>query len=208
VIGRELTRLLVRALVAVVIVCQRPALSHDQGSLIEKGAPRRQMYLRIDDFSLTDHLGNAFSFRTLREKVVLAGFIYTTCPDVCPLITASMRLVQEGLRPDERKLVHLLSVTTDPEVDTPEVLKSYAQRYKADFSNWSFLTGDLPSLSGVWKAFGVKVQRKARGLVSHTTLTVVVDQKGVMRFAYYGVSPDQKMILRDLRSLLDKKGGL
>jgi len=70
--------------------------------------------------------------------------------------------------------VFLLSVTTDPEVDRPKVLKSYAERYQAEFSNWSFLTGDVRALTAVWKNFGVKVERKARGLVNHTSLTAVI----------------------------------
>lgn len=134
--------------------------------------------------------------------MVLLAFIYTTCPDVCPLVTASMRSVQRSLEESEQKDVFLLSITTDPEVDSPGVLNSYAQRYQVDFRNWLFLTGDLKSLASVWKSFGIKVERKARGLVNHTTLTALVDQKGVMRFVYYGTYPDHKNILRDLRSLL------
>jgi len=97
-----------------------------------------------------------------------------------------------------------LSITTDPEVDTPSVLKSYGERYKADFSNWSFAGGDQKSLEKVWQVFGVKVERKARGLVNHTTLTGLVDKKGMMRFVYYGAAPDPHKILQDMRGLLDQ----
>jgi protein SCO1/2 len=187
---------------------ERQAISHDpKSSALDKAAPRRQVRLPIKDFSLTDQEGRSFKFQELKGKAVLVGFIYTTCPDVCPLITASMRLVQEELDKKERGLVFLLSITTDPEVDAPQVLKAYAERYRIDFSNWSFITGDLQSLSPVWKSFGVKVDRKARGLINHTSLTALIDKQGVMRFAYYGVSPDPKTILRDIRGLLDKGGG-
>jgi protein SCO1/2 len=114
-----------------------------------------------------------------------------------------LRWVQTKLSANERKSVFLLSITTDPEIDKPQILKSYAERYGIDFSNWSFLTGGEKELSSVWKAFGVKVQRKARGLVDHTTLTVLVDKKGAMRFAYHGSSPDHDVILGDLRALLN-----
>jgi protein SCO1/2 len=205
----NLTKSRVAWLVAFALISAgyEPALAHDPASsLIEKSSPRRQIHLPVKDFSLTDHSGNTFTFGALRDKVVLVGFIYTTCPDVCPLVTANMRVVQEKLGPAERNSAHFLSVTTDPEVDTPEVLRAYAERYRLDLSNWHFLTGDPSALSQVWKAFGVRVERKARGLVSHTTLTALVDQKGVMRFAYYGTSPDPKLILRDMRGLLAKRG--
>lgn len=167
-----------------------------------KTALRREVRIPIKDFSLTDQTGRSFEFKALRGKNILFSFIYTTCPDICPLTTASMRWVQKNLSQAERGGFFFLSVTTDPEVDRPQVLRSYAERYEVDFSNWSFLTGDLQMLAPVWKAFGVKVQRKGRGLVSHTSLTALVDTKGVMRFGYYDKSPDHKRILQDIRALL------
>ena len=169
---------------------------------ITKPASRRQLHLPIPDFSLTDQTGKPFKFQTLRGKVVLVAFVYTTCPDVCPLMTASMRLVQEKLPDRQRSSVFLLSITTDPEVDSPQVLKGYGERYGIDFSNWLFLTAELQTLAHVWKAFGVGVQRKARGLVDHTPLIALIDAKGTMRFGYVGSSPDHKMILRDIDFLL------
>jgi protein SCO1/2 len=110
--------------------------------------------------------------------------------------------VQSGLTPDERKKVFLLTITTDPEIDSPKVLASYGKRYGADSSNWSFLTGDQAALQKVWKNFGVGVKRQARGLVDHTPLTAVVDRHGKMRVAYVGPAPDAKLVLRDVRGLL------
>lgn len=157
----------------------------------------------IKNFALTDQRGNTFEFQKLKGKVVVVGFGYTTCPDVCPLITAAMRSVQDGLAPAEKSAVYFLTITTDPEIDSPQVLAAYAKRYAVDqLNNWSFLTGREAELQGVWQSFGVKVQRKARGLVDHTTLTALVDQSGTMKFAYHGTAPEPKTILRDLRSLL------
>jgi len=163
---------------------------------------RREVHVPIEDFSLTDQRNQVFKFGSLRGKIVLVEFAYTTCPDVCPMMTAAMRSVQDELTPSERKLVHLIMVTTDPEIDSPAVLASYAKRYRVDLSNWSFLTGDEPSLAKVWKNFGVGVKKIARGLVDHTPLTAIIDQNGVMRFGYYGTAPDSKMVLRDMRTLL------
>ncbi len=165
-------------------------------------AVRRKVNLPIPDFSLTNQRGEPFEFKTLRGKVLLLSFVYTTCPDVCSLVTISMTSVQKGLSEKEQKSVYLLSITTDPEVDKPEVLRSYAERHQVDFTNWSLLTGNAQQLAFVWKAFGIKVLRKARGLVSHTSLTVLMDKEGIVRFTYDGSSPDTKVILKDLRTLL------
>ena len=163
---------------------------------------RREVKLPINDFNLTDQGGNTFQFKELRGKVVVVAFAYTTCPDVCPLITAALRQVQRHLSNEERKNSHLLTVTTDPEIDSPKVLAGYAKRYGAELSGWSFLTGDESTLKSVWKNFGVGVKRQSRGLVDHTPLTAVVDRRGMMRFAYIGPSPDVTLVLRDIRSLM------
>ncbi len=168
----------------------------------QKTVERRAVVIPINDFTLVDQNSREFQFSKLTGRVVVVVFTYTTCPDVCPLITAALRQVQVGLTPDERKKVFLLSITTDPEIDSPKVLLGYGKRYGADSVNWSFLTGDQAALASVWKNFGVGVKRKARGLVDHTPLTAVVDRQGKMRVAYVGPAPDAKVVLQDVRALL------
>jgi protein SCO1/2 len=182
------------------------AWSHDQSATQKaKGAERREVRIPVEDFTLTDQTSRAFKFQSLRGKVAIVAFAYTTCPDVCPLITAAMRQTQEGLTKDERTSTYFVTITTDPEIDTPKVMASYAQRYGVDLSNWAFLTGDEAALKKIWKNFGVGVQRKARGLIDHTTLTAVVDRSGTIRIAYIGTSPDPKAVLQDLRKLAREK---
>jgi len=168
-------------------------------------AQRSELRIPIGDFALVDQNGRPFQLRSIKGKIIVVDFAYTTCPDVCPLMTAALRTVQTSLRASEHDSVYLLTVTTDPEVDGPLVLAAYAKRYRADLSNWAFLTGDPSSLAQVWKSFGVKVIRRARGLVDHTPLTAVMDQSGNVRFAYHGAAPDAKIILQDIRSLLRQK---
>ena len=182
----------------------RHAFSHEPGDLPSQGAQRREVRIPIRDFRLIDQNGRTFEFRTLRNKVVVLAFAYTTCPDVCPLITAAMKQAQTNLRQTEGS-VFFLTITTDPEVDSPKVLAAYAKRYGADLSGWAFLTGEEAVLRGIWQNFGVRVVRKARGLVDHTSLTAVIDQTGTMRFAYYGTSPEPKVLLQDVRALFARR---
>lgn len=174
-------------------------LAHD---LPAKAMERREVKIPIADFTLVDQQSRKFHFSQLAGRVVVVAFAYTTCPDVCPLITAAMRQVQSGLTPDERKNVFLLTITTDPEIDVPNVLAGYAARYGVELSNWAFVTGDAAALQKVWKNFGVGVKRKARGLVDHTPLTAVVDRQGHMRIAYVGPAPDAKAVIKDVRAWL------
>ena len=175
------------------------AIAHE---VPQKNVERRAVEIPIADFTLVDQNSREFQFSKLTGRVVVVAFAYTTCPDVCPLLTAALRQVQSGLTPDEHKKVFLLTITTDPEIDAPKVLASYGKRYGADFANWSFLSGDQAALQIVWKNFGVGVKRKARGLVDHTPLIAVVDRKSKMRVVYVGATPDANMVLDDVRRLV------
>jgi protein SCO1 len=182
------------------------AFSHEPVALgNSREAQRREVRIPIRDFRLIDQNGRPFGFSSVRGKVVVLAFAYTTCLDVCPLTTAAMRQVQTELNQTDAGSVYFLTITTDPEVDNAGVLAAYAKRYGVDFSNWVFLTGQEAVLKGVWQNFGVTVARKARGLIDHTSLTAVIDRTGRMRFAYSGASPDPRIVIRDARSLLGRR---
>jgi protein SCO1 len=162
---------------------------------------RKATQAAVPDFTLVDQNGKSFRFANAGGKVVLATFIFTTCPDVCPLLTAKLAGIQRTLR--ERKIDDylLLSITTDPARDTPAVLKSYGQQFKADFNHWAFLTGSEQELAKVWKGFGVTVRKTPDGQIQHTALTTLIDRHGVRRVDYYTDKWEEKEILRDLGSL-------
>jgi cytochrome oxidase Cu insertion factor (SCO1/SenC/PrrC family) len=110
----------------------------------------------IDDFSLTDHSGNPYDFDDESEGVVVVSFMFTRCPDVCPVITQSLLSVESALSERELADVTFLSISVDPEYDTPEVLLEYAERHGA---SWPHLTGSLEELEPVWATFGLVVQK-------------------------------------------------
>lgn len=159
----------------------------------------------MPDFVLINQDKERFDSAKLRGKVVALNFIFTTCSDVCPIFTANLAQLQRTLNGRYREDVFFVSVTTDPEVDSPKVLKAYAQRYNADLQNWAFLTGSQAELNRVWKSFGVRVIRKARGLIQHDSLTTVIDQQGARRFNHYGEKWRAKDLEKDMVSLLEKK---
>jgi protein SCO1/2 len=140
----------------------------------------------------------------LRGKAVLVTFVYTTCPDVCPLFTAKFVEIQRQLKKIPVDNYFLLTITVDPEVDSPKVLKSYGQRFGADFRSWAFLTGDKDDLSKAWKAFGMTVQRRARGLVAHTELTTLIDPNGIRRINYFGHKWSTEEALKDIAALAEE----
>lgn len=166
--------------------------------------PAEFLNTKAPTFTLLNQEGDRFDSTRLRGKVIAVNFIYTTCPDVCPLFSANLAQLQRALNKQHAGEVFFISITTDPEVDSPNVLKSYAQRYSADFRNWAFLTGTEAQLKEVWKRFGVRVIRKGRGLVQHTSLTTIIDRQGIRRFNYYGEKWQLRDLLKDISTLLEK----
>jgi len=99
-----------------------------------------QVFGALPDFSLTERNGREVALAALREKVWIANFIYTHCTDTCPLQSARMARLQADLAAEAD--VRLVSITVDPEADTPQVLAEYATRFAADPDRWLFLTGE------------------------------------------------------------------
>ncbi len=162
------------------------------------GVGQRLVQIPAPDFSLIDQEGRSFRFSNQRGKVVLVTFIYTACPDICPLLTAKFAQIQRALKTENRNDYFLISITTDPEADTPQMLKTYAQRFGADFHTWAFLTGNKKDLSKVWNAFGVKVKKLGKGQIQHTGLTTMIDRQGIRRIDYFGDAWSEKEVLKEI----------
>ena len=156
-------------------------------------------------FSLTSQDGKPVSLADLRGKVVAVSFIYTQCPDICPMLTQKMVEVQEALGTDFGKKVAFVSISLDPEHDTPEVLKDYAQFWGAKPEGWSFLTGSPEAVRDVTRRYGVFFAKKEDGSVDHTQLTSLIDAEGQMRVQYLGARFDPEEFRQDLMSLVDKE---
>ena len=161
--------------------------------------------VKAPDFVLVNQNSQRFDSTRLRGKVVVLNFIFTTCTDVCPIFMANLAELQRKLNERHGAELFFLSVTTDPEVDSAKVLNAYAQRYSADFKNWAFLTGSEAQLKEVWNGFGIRVIRKGRGLVQHTSLTTVIDRQELRRFNYLGEKWPPKALEKDVLELLEKK---
>jgi protein SCO1/2 len=136
--------------------------------------------------------------------VVAVTFIYTSCPDVCPMLTDKMARVQDELGADFGSKIAFLSITVDPEHDTPEVLKEYAEVLDADLAGWSFLTGTPAAVREVAHRYGVAVAPAADGQVDHTLLTTLVDRQGTMRVQYLGYRFDEEEFRHDLLDLVNE----
>jgi protein SCO1 len=142
---------------------------------------------QIADFTLTNQDGKITTLADLTNHVWVADIIFTRCAGPCPRMTGQMKQLQDALpNSSEAKLVTL---TTDPDYDSPAVLKRYGDHFDADFNRWTFLTGTKSEIanlaSGSLKLSAVPVkledQKSVADLFIHTTIFVVVDKHAQLR---------------------------
>jgi protein SCO1/2 len=157
------------------------------------------------EFALTSQDGARVTLADFRGKVVAVTFIFTLCTSTCPVLTPMMSFVQDRLGSDFGSKIAFVSVTVDPERDSPEVLKQYAQAFDANLAGWSFLTGTPAAIQDVTRRYGVYASKVENGAVDHTFLTSIVDARGILRVQYLGVRFDPEEFRRDLLSLVNER---
>jgi protein SCO1/2 len=154
------------------------------------------------DFALLDQDARPLSLAALRGKVVLLDFVFTRCPGPCPILTGIHRDVRDGLSAADRSAVQLVSVTLDPEYDTPEVLRAYASARRIETDGWSFATGPAADVNAVAHAYGVGSVRAPSGEIEHTVATFLIDRDGRIARRYLGLSHEPAAIRADIERLL------
>ena len=144
----------------------------------------------IAGFTLTNQDGRATTLADLSNHVWIADIIFTRCAGPCPIMTAQMKSLQDALPPASR--ARLVTLTTDPDFDTPPVMKKYGERFGADFNRWMFLTGSKTEIAGLagdsLKLSAVPVKPEERkndaDLFIRSTIFVVVDKHARLRGAF------------------------
>ena len=207
-VARSWTTLLPLALVALLTFVLAQGFTLPSGLLADllpgqaSGLPRIGV---APGLALTTQDGQRLSLGELGGKVVLLTFIYTSCTDTCPLLTGKLASVRDNLGADFGSRVHFLSVTVDPERDTPDVLREYGQRFRADPAGWAFLTGTPAEIAEVAGAYGIFIRRTPRGDVDHGFLTSLIDRQGTLRVQYLGTRFNPDELLADVRALVRER---
>ena len=153
------------------------------------------------DFTLTDGItGEAVMLSSLRGNVVAMAFLYTRCPDVCPLTAAQFRAAQTQLGADAAR-VRFIAVSVDPEADTPAAVEAFSAAH-ALRENWRYLIGPRAALAAVWSAYGVGAFAAPTGTsVSHNDAIYLIDPQGHEREIVHS-DVALKDLVTDLRVLM------
>lgn len=144
------------------------------------------------EFTLRAADGRTVALGDFRDKIVVLHFIYTNCPDVCPLHAERIAEIQRMVNQTPMKeQVRFVTITTDPKRDTPDVLRDYGQAHGLDTANWVFLTvgQDQPddTTRRLAEAYGLKFTKTDDGYQMHAVVTHVIDQDGRLRARFHGL---------------------
>ncbi|MEP6604336.1 MAG: SCO family protein [Spartobacteria bacterium] len=157
-------------------------------------------YGTLPAFQFVNQNGARFGSTDLEGKIWIADFIFTSCPGPCPMISSRMSELQKPLAKTD---VNLVSFTVDPDKDTPEVLRDYAEKLHAQPQRWNFLTGPKTALYDL-SANGFKLAAtEEKGVPVHSTRMVLVDRHHIVRGYYDALAPDAvTKVLADANHLL------
>lgn len=168
--------------------------------LIKTGAP-------VPDQTFVNQDGKSVTLSSLRGDAVIVTFIYTSCPmpNFCPLMDQQFAKMQAKLKENNNLLrAHLLSVSFDPQIDTPPVLKAHAGTLGADPRLWSFVTGDRDEIDKWASGFGVSISRATNDPrdITHNLRTALLDRQGNLVQVYTGNEWTPEQVLADLRVMV------
>ncbi|QEH39878.1 SCO family protein [Chitinophaga sp. XS-30] len=162
------------------------------------------VYHQVKDFTLTNQLGEKVSLYDIKNRIVVVDFFFTSCPTICPTLTRNLKMVQEAYNKHDT-LIQILSLTVDPERDTAQKLKAYADKYSIDPKNWWLLTGDKKEIYDLARyEFFVNAVQGDGGPDDfiHTEKFVVIDKDRYIRGYYNGLDTnDVRRMVNDIAVL-------
>jgi protein SCO1/2 len=187
----------------VTVTGRNPAILAAYGALVARNPARLRVGDPVPAFSLVDQEGAPLSAGDLVGRPTVVTFIFTRCPvpEYCPAIAGRFREVQRALAKDASLAdVRLLSVTLDPQHDTPPVLRDYGRAMGADFVRWRFATGTPEQVTALTRAFAVFTQASG-GSIDHTLATALIDPRGRVVEIWRGHQWQTQDVLVALRGL-------
>ncbi|QRM34684.1 SCO family protein [Microvirga sp. VF16] len=204
--------LVISASLALIAVTPVPTLAHSLDSL-QNELHKKELYFEVKDrpapdFALQDANGKAYRLSDLRGKVVVLHFIYVGCTDVCPLHAELIAQIQEMINSTPmRNQVQFLSITTDPERDTPDILRAYGESRGLKLDNWAFLT-TTPGMAEdatrkLAEQFGHKFTKTDDGMQMHGVVTHVIDREGRWRANFHGLRFERTNLVTYINALVN-----
>ncbi|ROH95744.1 SCO family protein [Chryseobacterium daecheongense] len=152
---------------------------------IASGYFRNNLYtvMKVPDFELTDQNNKKITNKDMLGKVYLVEFFYSRCPTICPVMNSNMRAIEDAVNSPD---FGIISISIDPDNDTPEILKQHAKSVGSKSPNWHFLTGDRTYIGNLADQFNIYVgdEEDEGESLNHSGMIALVDKEGNVRCRY------------------------
>lgn len=201
--------------VAAALALAAPAIAHDDAAGVDTFMGDKEKFFQVIDapaapaFELADADGNPVALSDFADKVVVLNFVFASCTDVCPLHSELIASVQEKINITPMKdMVQFITVTTDPSVDTPEVMKAYGAARGLDPSNWLFLTTRAGQPEDATRklanTYNVAFEPLDDGQQMHGVVTNVIDRGGRFAAKFHGLRFDPVNLVLYINGLINE----
>jgi len=162
----------------------------------------------LPEVTLVDQDGKSLALNETHGQATVLTFIFSRCPvaTFCPQMSKNFSELQTAIRKDASLdgKVHLVSVSIDPDFDTPEVMKRYAEHFAIDTKDWSFVTGDPSEVARLASAFSVFIDASTEGMIDHTLTTALIGPDGKIQKLWRDNQWTPDTVLQELRNTLDR----
>jgi protein SCO1 len=148
-----------------------------------------------------DQSEKGFELSALMGKKVVLSMIFANCTYACPIIINDMKKVEEQLSQKEKQQTEFIVISIDPERDTPEKLKAFAERYNLDLKRWKMLTGSKGDIRKIAALFGFSYVKDEKGDYSHSNFINVLDKKGEIAYQHVGLNKEIIDIVERLKTI-------
>lgn len=181
------------------------SLKHLEDELLEREAYVEIVNKKAPEFTLQGADGVQVGLSDFAGKVVVMNFVYTNCPDVCPLHSKAIASIQESINLTPMKdIVQFVTITTDPERDTTDVMQAYGPAHGLDPVNWVFLTSgpDRPAVTRELAGrYDLKFTPSEDGYQMHGVVTHLIDKSGNLRARYHGLKFNETNMIVHINAL-------
>jgi len=204
----------VLAAVLTVVLAIAPAQAHHPGAELDKVMGDKEKFFEQTDrqapaFELMNRDGEVVSLSDYADKILVVHFVYTSCPDVCPLHAEKIQEIQTMINASPMKeIVQFVTITTDPKTDTPEVLHTYGENHGLDPANWTFMTAAPEQAEDTTRqlaeTFGHKFVKSDDGYQTHGVVTHVIDRGSRWAGNFHGLRFNSVNMVLYINGLINK----
>ncbi len=199
---------------SVALLMIMPVQADHPGADLDKVMGSKEKYFEIKDkpapaFDLVNGNGEQVSLSDYADKILVVHFVYTSCPDICPLHAEKLQEIQTMINSSPMKeVVQFVTITTDPATDTPEVLKTYGEDHNLNPVNWTFMTVAPDQTEDTTRklaeAFGHKFVKSDDGYQTHGVVTHVIDRGGRWAGNFHGLKFNSVNMVLYINGLINK----